>query len=78
MVALSPVVANQVASAQGEQGQGHTRTNTQTCTQTQSGDSSTGGCEGQSEKSPNKDQTTCSTVFAGKSTNVKSQSCTTE
>jgi hypothetical protein len=78
MVALSPAVANQVVFAQGEQGQGHTRTQTQTCTQTQSGDSSTGGCEGQSHKSPNKDETTCNTVFAGKSTNVKSQTCTTQ
>jgi hypothetical protein len=68
--------ANQVLAFPGENGQGHTKQNTETCTQTQSGDISTGDCSGQSEKSPNKDEVTCTTTFAGKSSNIKDQQCT--
>jgi hypothetical protein len=78
MVALSPVVANQVVSAfPGENGQGHQTTQTTTCTQTQSGSTDTGTCSGSSYKSPNKDETTTTTTTAGHSTNVKDQSSIT-
>ncbi len=78
IVALSPVVANQVVSAfPGENGKGHQTTATTTCTQTQSDSTDTGTCSGQSYKSPNKDETTTTTTTAGHSNNVKGQSSST-
>jgi hypothetical protein len=70
-LAVVPALTSQALAFPGENGQGHQRE--EDCTQTQSGGSTSGDCPGQSEKSPNKEE--CTTVFAGKSSNIKDQTC---
>jgi hypothetical protein len=71
LAVLPAALANQALAFPGENGQGHKRT--EECTQTQSGGTTTGDCPGSSEKSPNKEE--CTTTFAGKSSNIKDQTC---
>jgi hypothetical protein len=70
MLAISPM-ASQVYG-QGLQGKGHTKDTS--CTQ--DGRDLGDECPGKSEKSPNRDE--CTTIFAGKSDNVKDVVCEEE
>jgi hypothetical protein len=77
MVALSPVVVNQVLAFPGEQGKGHETTVTQTC-ENPGGQVKSGDCPGQSEGATPIEEDTTTTTTAGKSSHVKNTQTDTE
>ena len=68
MLALAPAVMSQVSAFPGENGQGHTKQTD--CDHGPEGQACPGG-----SGSPDGQDRECTTVFAGKSDNIKSSDC---